>query len=160
MVPVASVQTEASTSEDVKTFAGVLISDEETTVTVEAVKEKPEPLSLSDIQVTAEGRLTITFSKTVLWPKIDTVGEINSPERSLQTKTGYKIENLVSVRVNDDEMNEILNKKISNLKFISHNSISLSLEIVFEDPLAITADLMEPDTLQIEFIRPDLFVDN
>ena len=52
-----------------------------------------------------------------------------------------------------------MEKIIKNFTLEKIDPLWLELKVVFADVSEITADIMEPDTLLIEFIKPDLVID-
>ena len=72
----------------------------------------------------------------------------------------YNIEDVISVSVRDAELFEDdEDKSISSYHLVEIEKRTLSLKVNFNDPNIISSDLLEPDTLIVAILVPQLFID-
>ena len=88
---------------------------------------KPEPLQITKVTMTTDGRLILMFSKDVLWPKIN-LGGVNSPaKRALKAQYSYRIEELVSMKLQDNGTGDPKNLRNTNFNVTLESYDSRSL---------------------------------
>ena len=120
-----------------------------------------EPLKISKMTMTADGILSLLFSKDVLWPKMNLDAKNGSAQRELKARIGYKIEDIVFLKLQDDGIRDQkdLEKTKFNFTLQSYEFRSLNIKIAFDNTKVISTDLTFPDSLIIGFSRPDLIID-
>ena len=74
----------------------------------------------------ADGRLNITFSKSVLWPNITISGTQDFSRRAL-IQQAYSIQDILSLKVKDTGDAESVNKIIKNFTLEKIDPLSLEL---------------------------------
>ena len=71
----------------------------------------------------------------------------------------YSIDQFMRLRVAENPDQENLNKTISAVELESFDDRSITCQLVFGLPADITADISEPDVLDLEILKPELIVD-
>jgi len=107
----------------------------------------------------ADGRLTVTFSKSVILPNITLSASQDSPKRALGQQA-YSIQDIVSLKVKDADEDESQDKTIKSFTLEKIDALSLELKVFFANPSAISADIKEPDSIVIEFTLPGFVIDS
>ena len=109
-------------------------------------KKDVTKLKVSSIEINQIGQLDIFFSKPIV-------------KHDLFTAGGFNIDWLVDLYVKDAEYYDNLDKSIASFELKELTDRVLSLNVQFNDPLAITPDLLDPDSLAVTFLLPELIID-
>ena len=110
--------------------------------------------------VTATGGLTIKFTKQILRPAIRVTDENTRLLNGEAEADGYfYIEEVISVSVRDNFEDEDLDKYIQGMDLIKVTDRTLEIDVIFSDPSSITQNILDPDTLVLTIVLPDVFVD-
>ena len=101
------------------------------------------------------GKLSTHFTKEILPPPIEVVVEGG---RLLQKPHLFKIDDVISIKVKDAHLEQDLDKSISRYTLDSYDESQLTIGVEFSDSNAISIDLIDADELEIEILRPDVFI--
>ena len=66
---------------------------------------------------------------------------------------------MIRVSVVDDDDTDDTDKSIAGIELDKADEYSLKMRVAFSDTDAITQDVKEPDVLQVEVLKPGLFID-
>ena len=66
----------------------------------------------------------------------------------------------INIRVKDDDLDFDINKDINSFTDVKIDETSITIKVEFADPSAISSELLDPDSLIIVFIKPELIVDS
>ena len=110
-------------------------------------------LRVSSLNLNSIGELTINFSKPIL--KLDLGSRILQDSKAFQNK----IEDIIDVRVEDEDEDDRLDKSIRDITLVKVTDTAIVMKITFNDLEALTIDLKEPDTLLVSIILPEVIID-
>ena len=79
--------------------------------------------------------------------------------RLLASEIEHSIEEVLDVRVGDDDPDDNLDKGIEKLELIELDDREMEVKITFNDHEAISSDVTELDYLAVKFLLPRLFID-
>ena len=70
-----------------------------------------------------------------------------------------EIDEVISLKVTEIGDEAHLDKSIESFKLDSIDSTGLTLSVYFSDPSQVTKNILEPDTLEIVIIKPELIIE-
>ena len=70
-----------------------------------------------------------------------------------------EIEEVISLRVTEIDDDAHLDKTIESFILDSIESTGMTLSVYFSDPSQVTKNILEPDTLEIVIIKPELIIE-
>lgn len=71
----------------------------------------------------------------------------------------FDIEEVLELTVLDDDPSDEFDKRIEKVSLTEISDSSITIQVAYYDIKAISAEINEPDSLEIVILKPDLFVD-